>query len=313
MSITRAKGPWTIILCSMLILSFAPIAIAEEGGAISYPIGAETVMPAYAPPPKVLVLQEFTLFYSASRFNDSHGNSGIPGFRATIFANCVKFKYDWGVKFLGGNLMSAFAPVVLYEQVEAGGQSQTKTRLANQNMSQFVVYNKRSLFWQYGVDVWTPGPSYKQSDMTNVGQHYWEFEPTAAITWLPNKGKTELSTRVHYGLATTNPDNHYHSGNTFVWEFNTTQNVTKRLALGFQGYLLKQVRDDTIHGVTVGDGNRSQALGLGPQVRLAVGNGVLAFKYFRETEARYHPVGNGYWFEFGVPIGKFGPKEKPSN
>jgi hypothetical protein len=138
--------------------------------------------------------------------------------------------------------------------------------------------------------------------MVNVGPHYWDFEPVVAATWLPNKGKTELSSRLHYAFKTTNPDTNYHSGSEISWEFNATQNVSKTVAVGFQGFLLKQVRDDTIHGVRAGDGNRCQALGLGPQVRIAVAKGVIAFKYFRDTQVRYHPVGNGYWFEFGIPI-----------
>ena len=87
----------------------------------------------------------------------------------------------------------------------------------------------------------------------------------------PNHGKTEVSSRFHYALDTTNPDNNYHSGNQISWEFNATQNVSKKVAMGFQGYLLKQVTDDSVKGVTVGyNGNRTQLLGLGPQVRVAV-------------------------------------------
>jgi hypothetical protein len=315
MTIAKTKRLWTIFLLSAFSLLLTPFAGAEEGGAVSYPEGVETVMPAVAPTPKVLVMQEFTLFYSASRFNDSHGDSLIPNFRLTEFANCVKFKYNWGIKALGGHLMSGVGVVQAYAQVEesvtaeeiAAGtvQSQAKTNLANQDLEPlFVVYNKGPLYWQYGMDIWTPGPSYKQNDIVNVGQHYWEFEPVFAVTWLPNKGTTELSSRVHYALATTNPDNNYHSGNYVSIEFNATQNVSKKLALGFQGYLLKQVRDDTIHGIKVGDGNRTQALGLGPQIRYAIGNGAIAFKYYHDTNARYHVVSNGFWFELGIPIHK---------
>jgi hypothetical protein len=307
---TRAKALWTACMCSLLVFMPASTARAEEGGGVSYPEGAETIMPAFAPPPKVLVLQEFTLFLSASRFNDSNGNSLIPGFRLTEFANCVKFKYNWGTKALGGHLMSGVGVVQAYAQVEEAATpetvyTQSKTNLANQDLEPlYVVYNKGPLYWQYGEDIWTPGPSYNKKDMVNIGQHYWEFEPNASITWLPNKGKTELSSRFHYAWATTNPDNNYHSGNYISWEANATQNITKRLAVGYQHYLVKQVKDDTIHGVRVGDGFRTQALGVGPEIRYAIGSGVIAFKYFHDTDARNHPVSNGFWFEMGVPIHK---------
>jgi hypothetical protein len=299
-----------LCLCTAVIMLMVGVASAGEGGGIVYPIGVETVMPAYAPAPRQLVMQEFTLFYSASRFNDSHGNAAIPGFRITEFANCVKFKYNWGQRFLGGDLMSGGGLVQAYAQVEANGATQTKTNLANQDIEPvFVVYVKGPLHFQYGLDIWTPGPSYNKNDLVNVGQHYWDFEPVVAVTWLPNKGRTELSSRLHYALKTTNPDNNYHSGSEISWEFNATQNVSKKVAVGFQGYLLKQVRDDTIGGVSVGDGNRSQALGVGPQLRIEIAKGVIAFKYFHETEVRYHPIANSFWFEFGFPIHNGSKKE----
>ena len=307
MSVTTAKMLWTACVCSLLVFMPASTARAEEGGIVSYPEGAETIMPAVAPPRNVLVVQEFTLLLTASRFNDSKGNSSITGFKETAFANCVKFKYGWNVNALGGHLMSGVGVVHEHAQLDVGSQgaisSWSATDLANQDLEPlFVVYNKKSLFWQYGLDLWTPGPVYNKSHVVNIGQHYWEFEPNAAITWLPNKGKTELSSRFHYAMATTNPDNNYHSGNYISWEFNATQNVSKRMAFGFQGYLVKQVRDDTIKGVRVGYGFRTQTLGLGPQLRYAVGKGAIAFKYFRDTEARNHIVGNGFWFECGFPF-----------
>lgn len=195
-----------LCLCTAVVMLMVGIASAGEGGGITYPIRVETVMPAYAPAPRQLVMQEFTLFYSASRFNDSQGNAAIPGFRITEFANCVKFKYNWDKKFLGGNLMSGGGTVQAYAQVEANGATQTKTNLANQDMEPvFVVYVKGPLHYQYGMDIWTPGPSYNKNDLVNVGQHYWDFEPVFAITWLPNKGRTELSSRLHYAPENDQP------------------------------------------------------------------------------------------------------------
>lgn len=305
MAVTRSKGLWTTCLLAIFVLSLVSIAVASEGGSVSYPMGAETVMPGLDPAPHQFLMQGFTLFYSSSQFNDARGNSAIPGFRVTEFANCLKLKYNFDKKFLGGNLMSGAGLVMAYAQVEMGGPSQAKTNLANQDLEPiFVVYNRENLHFHYGLDIWTPGLSYTRGDMVNVGTHYWEFEPNFAFTWMPNHGKTELSSRFHYALDTTNPDNNYHSGNYVSWEFNATQNVSKKVAVGFQGYLLKQVTDDSVKGVSVGyNGNRTQALGLGPEIRVAIPKALIAFKYFRETNVRYHPVGNAFWFEFGVPLG----------
>lgn len=309
MAVTRSKGFWTTFLLSFFILALVSVAVATENGGLSYPAGVETVMPAVDPAPHAYLFQGFTLFYSASRFNDGHGNSAIPGFRVTEFANCMKLKYNWDKKFLGGNLMSGAGLVLGYAQIQEGGPSQANTNLANQDLEPiFVVYNRENLHFHYGLDIWTPGLAYRRGDLVNIGMHYWEYEPNFAFTWMPNHGKTEVSSRFHYALDTTDPDTNYHSGNQISWEFNATQNVSKKVAMGFQGYLLKQVTDDSVKGVTVGyNGNRTQLLGLGPQVRVAVPGGVLAFKYFHETEVRYHPAGDAFWFEFGIPF-KIGRK-----
>jgi len=305
MAVTRSKRFWTTFLLSFFVLSLVSVAVASEGGSVSYPMGVETVMPGVDPAPNQFLLQGFTLFYSSTRFNDGHGNSAIPGFRVTEFANCLKLKYNFGKKFLGGDLMSGAGLVTAYAQIQEGGPSQAKTNLANQDIEPlFVTYNRENLHFHYGLDIWTPGPSYTKGDMVNVGQHYWEFEPNFAFTWMPNHGKTEVSSRFHYALATTNPDTNYHSGNYISWEFNATQNITKRMAWGFQSYVLKQVTDDSVKGVSVGyNGNRSQAVGLGPEVRVAIPKAIIAFKYFHDYDVRYHPVGNAFWFEFGVPLG----------
>jgi len=295
-----------LVLLGLTILILTQLAGATENGGTPYPNGAETVLPAVAPTPKMLLLQDFQMFYSANRFNDSRGRNSIPNFRVTVFAQAYKFKYNWGVKFLGGYVYSAVSPVLTYQQLEAAGAQQTKFNMANNDIEPvFINYTKGSLHWQYGLDIWTPGPTYKASDMVNIGQHYWEFEPVYAITWLPNKGKTELSSRIHYGTDTTNGDTHYHSGDYFNAEFNACRTLKKNVTLGFNGYWMRQVRDDTIHGQRVGDGNQTKDLGLGPELRAPVGkSAVIAFKYFRDTHAQNHAVGNAFWFELGVPVFK---------
>ena len=71
MAVTRSKGLWTIFLLSFFVLSLVSVAVASEGGSVSYPMGAETVMPGLDPAPHQFLMQGFTLFYSSSQFNDA--------------------------------------------------------------------------------------------------------------------------------------------------------------------------------------------------------------------------------------------------
>lgn len=311
-STQRACKTCYIALSILAVLALSGIANAAEGGAFTYPIGAETVMPAFAPPPKLLLFQEFTEVYSAGQFNDSNGKSAIPGFRLTVFAGAQKFKYNWGTNFLGGKLMTGGGPTQVYEQVEAAGATGHNMNFGNTDLEPlFVVYHKGSLFWQYGMDIWTPGLTYNRTSMVNIGTHYWSFEPTAAFTYLPNKGQTEVSSRVHYGINTTNPDTKYHTGDDLAWEWDVMQNINKRVALGANGYVQHQTTDDELNGQKVGsDGFRSNVVGIGPEVRIWIGKSGIAFKYFKEVDVRNHPLGSCVWFEAAIPVHMFGVHQK---
>ena len=78
--------------------------------------------------------------------------------------------------------------------------------------------------------------------------------PSGAFTYLPNHGRTEISSRLQYIVNYTDSATHYHSGNEFLWEYVAMQNVTKKLAIGANGYLYQQTTDDRLLGVIYAGG-----------------------------------------------------------
>lgn len=81
------------------------------------------------------------------------------------------------------------------------------------------------------------------------------------------------------------------------------QNVTKRLAIGAQGYYYQQLTDDRLNGAIVANGNRGRSFDVGPQVRLHLGHLALIVKYQKDMRVQNRTRGNQVWIEFGVPLG----------
>ncbi len=70
------------------------------------------------------------------------------------------------------------------------------------------------------------------------------------------------------------------------------------LSVGIGGYYYKQVADDKQHGTTVGDGNKGQAIGIGPQLKYDYKNMSFMLKYQTETNVKNRPDGEKFWLKF---------------
>src|SRR5271155_4856821 len=53
---------------------------ASENGAALYPTGTNTVEPAMMPPPGEALWLNYVTYYTADSFNNSSGNSAVPGY-----------------------------------------------------------------------------------------------------------------------------------------------------------------------------------------------------------------------------------------
>jgi len=299
--IVRSLRHLTMVL--LLLGSLACVAMATEGGASVYPIGAETVMPGMTPAPGASLLCEFSDFYQANGLVNSEGKNLMPGFHLRVAAVALKFTHNWGVHVLGGTLVSYAAMPLVNVHLTAPFGKGDKEGIGNPVFEPLgVAYERGALHWWYGYDFFTPGFSYNKNALVNVGQHNYAMAPAGAFTYLP-KHKTEISSKFQYIMNGENDQLHYRSGNEFVWEYAGMQNITKNIAVGFNGYYYQQVTNDTQFGAIVGDGNRGRDFAIGPEIRAHVGHFVLISKYTRDTMVQNRPVGNSFWFQFGLPMG----------
>ena len=238
-----------------------------EGSGSVYPIGAETVMPGLTPAAGQTMFAEFNTTYQANGFLDGQGHSAVPGFRLSVYAFAPKITHNWGVHLLGGDLVSWVAIPFAYEWVRTPAGTYSTTGISNPILGVAdIAYNRGNWHWWYGLDVETPAPVYHKGGPINVGQHNFATAPSGAFTYLPHHGRTEISSRLQYIVNYTDPATHYHSGNEFLWEYVAMQNVTKKLAIGANGYFYQQTTADRLLGVIYAGGNQGRDLAIGPEV-----------------------------------------------
>lgn len=290
-------------MCLGLALAMASLASATEGSGSVYPAGVETVMPGHLPAPGGTMFLEFNNFYQANELAGPNGHALLPGFHLRVGAAAIKLVHNWGVHVLGGTLVSTAALPLLYEHLNAPFGTGDKTGFGNGDVETMFAYNKGSLHWWYGLDVYTPGFEYQKNALLNIGQHNYATAPAGAITYLPRHGTTELSSRFQYIVNYTNDATQYRSGREFEWDYDGMQNVTKHLAIGGNGYYYMQASNDLQNGLIFDGGNRGRNLAFGPEIRCHISQMALILKYQKDFLTQNRPVGNSFWFQLGVPIG----------
>jgi hypothetical protein len=281
------------------------VAEAAENGVSVYPAGVETILPGLMPGAGQSLFLQVNNFYQANGVLDGSGHSVVPGFHLRVAAVAAKFVHNWGVHALGGELVSSVALPVLYEHLDGSFGSFQKTGLGNPDIGVLdVAYERGAWHWWYGVDMFTPGPQYNQNDPLNVGQHNFAAAPVAAFTYLPGHRKNELSSRVQYIVNFTNPADQYRSGGEFVWEYAAMHNIAPKLSVGLNGFYYRQMTNDAQNGIMVGAGNRGRDLAMGPEMRYHMGHVGVILKFQREMLVENRTIGNSFWLQLGMPIGR---------
>jgi len=287
--------------CLVLATGMIGIAHATEGGASVYPAGVETIMPGRMPADGGTLVAEFNNFYNANELAGPNGGALVPGFHLRVSAVAVKVVHNWRVHLLGGSLVTTEALPWVDIHLTAPFGAMNKAGFGNAMVESAIAYKKGNLSWWYGLDFYPPGFSYKKGDLVNVGQHNLATAPAGAFTYMPHHGATEVSSRFQYITNYTDNATHYRSGSECVWEYAGMQNITKKLAIGGNGYFYKQATDDQLNGLSIG--NRGRNFAFGPEIRYHFAHYSMILKWEKDFLTENRPVGNALWLQVGVPFG----------
>lgn len=160
-------------------------------------------------------------------------------------------------------------------------------------------------------------PTSENINAVNIGNGYWTFEPSVAVTYLTPEG--HLSANFVYDKAFENNHlstiqvtgggtltGHYQSGDMLMVDFSAVKFIDK-WSVGASGYYAVQLTDDTLDGMAVpamsipglgntrGQGNRYEKLSLGPYVGYDFGALKLSAYYNHDFYAYNALKAESFW------------------
>jgi hypothetical protein len=290
----------TALLISLLGF---PAGASENGGA-HYPTGTNTIVPALMPPPGASIWLNYITYYTADRFNNSNGDSAVPGYRVTAVAEAARLLHTWtaidGVAWTSGIvLIASDANLHVPNRSGSGGGFGD---LVIQPVLVTAAFGDLHVLG--GFDVSLPTGNYSKDKLVNPGLNYTTVAPQFALTWLPTK-ELEVSLFSTAGFNSKNPETHYTSGDYFDIDYAIGYRPVPSLpVLQFSvvGYFFEQFTDDKLNGSRFLDGHRGRVFAVGPQVRYELARGGIAFKWQHETSVKNRPEGDRFQFQFAVPF-----------
>ncbi len=301
-----------IVVCAVVATAlFGGQAQATEKGLTQWAQGVQTIVPAILPPPGDTEFYSYLQYYSADRFNDSHGDPAISDFKANIIGAAQRVVHTWKPTLGGWNLSSGVMLAEANVKLEAAGVRSNYTGLTYIYITPlYLTRNTKTLHLLAGPGVYLPLGPYNKNRLANSTNNYTSFGLEIAATWMPNE-RVEISNETNFTVNGTNPDTHYRSGTYMISDFglNFAPIKNPKWWAGVNGFYTKQFTDDTIRGAKVGDGFRLEHFAIGPQVMYYATPAVAyALKYQHEFIAHNGPQGDRFWFEVVVPLGHSGSK-----
>jgi hypothetical protein len=302
---------------ALACLAFAAApALATEGGGNSYSLGVETNLSGLMPPEG---LHGFAFYanYSANASKDNSGNNGpqFARFRVRSEAVVGRLSYVWpGVKFFDANVETRIAQPLVSTDLSVGikipgpvgvlDRSERRTDLADLAFAPIILgWHSPALHQSAGLETILPTGSYDSKRGLNIGRNTAQIAGFYAATWFPSKS-VESNVKLRYATNTKNNATNYQSGDEVSAEFSAGYKINPAFTLGLNGYVYRQISDDTVNGALAnGTGNRGRVNALGPYATYSfTPKFQVLFKIQSEFGAVNRPQGSRFWVQAKIPF-----------
>lgn len=284
-----------VLGCSLASVGTA--VLATEGGASSYPMGAENYMAGAMPPPGVYGVV-YAQHYQADRLMGNDARRLPVDFK--LQANVIAPRVVWVTdqQLLGGQLaFEVIAPLVDLK-VSVNGASDHKRELGDMTFGSALGYHYSEKFHAvYGVDFIAPTGRFDRNDPLNIGRNYWAVEPVVTLSYVDPAG-LNIDLKTMYDINARNPDTDYRSGQELHADFAVGWGLDNGWVVGVGGYAYQQTTDDDVDGERLKD-NKGRAFALGPSVKYASPGGwLITAKWQQESGVRNRAEGDAYWIKW---------------
>jgi len=149
----------------------------------------------------------------------------------------------------------------------------------------------------------TPTGDYDVNNDINNGLNYWSFDTNFALTYLNPETGRDFSFNLGHIYNTENDDTNYQTGQELHLDVVFNQFLSETLAVGLQGFYLKQITGDSGSGALLGN-FKAEAAGIGPAVMWTkqLGNQSVTFiaKWLHEFHAENRLEGDHLFFSFAL-------------
>ena len=301
---------WLVFGFAALAVSTVPLPVlATEGLIATKAPGVDTTYAGMMPPPGLHVTN-FIGFYTADRVLDSDGNDrlNISNYDIRVITETLRFRYIWPeVKFLGANIETRFGFNLLtdihfsFDLRTPRGVIRRHDDTRNHGDAHFALvlgWHGKRFHHMVGSLLFIPTGHFSRNELANTSRGYWSIGPSYWFTWFPVE-QLEVSGALVSAINFENPETHFHSGFELSLDYNVGYAVTPDLQVGLSGYIYKQLQDDTVRGRRFTDGNRGQAVAIGPMLHWHPRNsrfGVV-FKWQHEEAVRNRPKGERFFLQ----------------
>ena len=304
-------SPIWLLLVLIAVFTTYPEAHATEDGGSQHPLGVATILQGVAPTPPGFNIINDDVFYNSDRVNNSRGAKAVPNFHVDVMASVLRLDYSLdepigGIRF-GAKLIMPFPRVNLTIGSGAGALHQEKAGLGDIAVVPLVAgwefetpVGHLNQSGEFGIVL--PTGSFQATDAVNLGRNYTAFGFSQGNSLFPTKD-THIGFVTNYIIGNKNPATNYQSGDEFILDWSMGYEITRDFAVDISGYYYKQITNDYRAGVLVnGDGNKGQAVGIGPQIRFKFHPGAISFKWHTEIAVQNRAQGNRFWVQFYHPL-----------
>ncbi|WP_204736507.1 SphA family protein [Gluconacetobacter azotocaptans] len=289
-----------------------PSAMATEGGAGHYIVGAYvTPVAGVLPPQPGLYWSDVNLYYDAGARKSQEipvAGNVVTGLHAAFSSFALSAIYVSNLHV--GPV--AFAAGITWpgQYLDARGSIGRLSRSDTSGGLRDMIITPVILGWHSGghflrgrIDIFAPTGPYNRGSLANIGMNYRTFTPTVSYSWTQPKIGLDISENVGIDVNTTNDKTKYRSGALFHLDTAATKTIgTAGPGLGLAGSLLYQITDDTGALAIHLGGFQGRSFAVGPVGRYTFKVGGMAInsslRWLPEFAVRKRPSGNAVYLSF---------------